>query len=88
MNDLAQRRYGGNGEQNYEPLAQGWEQPEPYIASSDLAEAVNTALYLRRPLLLEGDPGSGKTRLAFAVAHELGYPLLEIYVRSTHRAQD
>jgi MoxR-like ATPase len=45
-------------------------------------------MFLRRPLLLEGEPGTGKTRLAHAVAYELGWPLLEIYVRSTSRAQD
>nr|MBA3534749.1 MoxR family ATPase [Ardenticatenales bacterium] len=39
-------------------------------------------------LLLEGDPGSGKTRLAYAVAYELGYPLKCCYIRSTSRAQD
>jgi MoxR-like ATPase len=62
--------------------------PEPYIASSSLIDAVNAALYLRRPLLLEGEPGCGKTRLAFNVAYELGYPLYECYIRSTSRAQD
>ena len=62
--------------------------PEPYIPDKELIKAVNVALYLRRPLLLEGEPGCGKTRLAFAVAHELGYPLKECYIRSTSRAQD
>ena len=61
---------------------------EPYIASTSLAEAVNDALYLRRPLLIEGEPGCGKTRLAHSVAYELGYPLKECYIRSTSRAQD
>jgi len=51
-------------------------------------EAVNTALYLRRPLLVEGEAGCGKTRLAYAVAFELGYPLKECYIRSTSRARD
>ncbi|MCP4284690.1 MAG: MoxR family ATPase [Gammaproteobacteria bacterium] len=58
------------------------------MAATALAEAVNDALYLRRPLLLEGDPGCGKTRLAYSVAYELGYPLKECYIRSTSRAQD
>lgn len=62
--------------------------PEPYIPDEELIHAVNVALYLRRPLLLEGEPGCGKTRLPFAVAYELGYPLKECYIRSTSRAQD
>ena len=62
--------------------------PEPYIPDEKLIRAVNVALYLRRPLLLEGEPGCGKTRLAFAIAYELGYPLKECYIRSTSRAQD
>ncbi|MGK7871792.1 MAG: AAA family ATPase [Xenococcaceae cyanobacterium] len=88
MDDLAKRRYTGKGECGYEPLPGAWQEPEPYIASKSLADAVNTALYLRRPLLLEGDAGCGKTRLAYAVAYELGYPLHPCYVRSTSRAQD
>lgn len=43
----------------------------PYIVNPALVEAVSFALYLRRPLLLEGEPGCGKTQLAYAVAHEL-----------------
>lgn len=88
MKGLSNRRYAGTGERKYKPLEGAWEKREPYIASSDLAEAVNMAIYLGRPLLLEGDPGVGKTRLAYAIAYELGYPLLPIYIRSTSRAQD
>lgn len=62
--------------------------PEPFISDKELIKAVNVALYLRRPLLLEGEPGCGKTRLAFAIAHELGYPLKECYIRSTSLAQE
>jgi MoxR-like ATPase len=62
--------------------------PEPYVPDQELIKAVNVALYLRRPLLLEGEPGCGKTRLAFAIAHELGYPLKECYIRSTSLAQE
>lgn len=61
---------------------------EPYNPDSKLIEAVNLAIALRRPLLLQGDPGCGKTRLAYAVAYELGLPLEECYVKSTSRAQD
>lgn len=88
MKDLSERKYAGTGERKYKQLKGAWEVPEPYIAPSELAEAVNMAIYLGRPLLLEGDPGVGKTRLAYSIAYELGYPLLPIYVRSTSRAQD
>ncbi len=49
---------------------------------------MNLAIYLRRPLLLEGEAGCGKTRLASAVAYELGLPLYRWNIRSTSKAQD
>ena len=61
---------------------------EPYIAGEGLEDAVNLAIALGRPLLLQGDPGTGKTRLAHAVAYALGLPLEEAYIKSTSRAQD
>jgi MoxR-like ATPase len=61
---------------------------EPYLPSQKLVEAVNIAITLGRPLLLQGDPGCGKTRLAYAVAYELGLPIEECYIKSTSRAQD
>lgn len=62
--------------------------PEPYVVVDELKKAVNLAIYLRRPLLLEGDAGCGKTRLASAVAYELGLPLYRWDIRSTTKAQD
>ena len=91
---LEQREYNGEG-RAYPPLELDGDvvpgvlrQAEPYVAPPSLRDAVNMALYLRRPLLLEGEPGTGKTRLAYSVAYELGYPIKEIYIRSTNRAQD
>ncbi|BCM92639.1 hypothetical protein IAD21_04521 [Abditibacteriota bacterium] len=62
--------------------------PEPYVPTPDLVRAVNLALFLRRPLLLEGEAGCGKSRLAYAVAYELGWPLYFWPIRSTSKAQD
>lgn len=86
--DNLDRSFQGTGERHSEPLDNAWDKPEPYFAEPDLIEAVNLALHLRRPLLLEGEPGSGKTQLAYAVAYELSYPLKTCYIRSTSRAQD
>ena len=61
---------------------------EPYLASKGLQDAVNLAIALGRPLLLQGDPGAGKTRLAYSVAFALGLPLEDAYIKSTSRAQD
>jgi MoxR-like ATPase len=62
------------------------QEPEPYLADPELIQAVNLAIYLRRPLLLEGEAGCGKTRLASAVAYELGLPLYRWNIRSTTKA--
>ncbi len=62
--------------------------PEPYIAAPELARAVNLAIHLGRPLLLEGEAGCGKTRLARAVAYELGLPFYAWYVTSSSRARE
>jgi len=63
-------------------------EPEPYIVGDRLKTAVNLAISLRRPLLLEGDPGCGKTCLAKAVAFELGLPFFRWNVQSISKAQD
>ncbi len=58
-----------------------------YIATEDLKVAVNAAVTLRRPLLVKGEPGTGKTVLAHEIARAAGAPLIEWNVKSTTRAQ-
>ena len=58
-----------------------------YVASDDLAIAVNAAVTLQRPLLVKGEPGTGKTELARQVAASLDLPLIEWHVKSTTKAQ-
>lgn len=58
-----------------------------YVATPDLMLAVNAAVTLERPLLIKGEPGTGKTMLAQEVAASLGLPLLEWHVKSTTKAQ-
>jgi MoxR-like ATPase len=60
---------------------------ERYIATRDLEVAVNAAVTLERPLLVKGEPGTGKTVLAYEVAQALGLELIEWHVKSTTRAQ-
>lgn len=64
-----------------------FEGTERYIASRDLEVAVNAAVALQRPLLIKGEPGTGKTVLAHEVARALGLPLIEWHVKSTTKAQ-
>ena len=61
---------------------------DQYIAGGDLLAVVNAAVTLRRPLLVKGEPGTGKTMLAHAVAEALKMPLLAWHVKSTTRATD
>jgi len=58
-----------------------------YIASDELKLAVNAAVVLQKPLLIKGEPGTGKTLLAAEIAQSLGAPLLEWHVKSTTKAQ-
>jgi MoxR-like ATPase len=60
---------------------------ESYVASDDLALAVNAAVTLQRPLLVKGEPGTGKTELARQVSLALGLPMIEWHVKSTTKAQ-
>ena len=57
-----------------------------YVASDDLAAAVNAAVTLERPLLVKGEPGTGKTELARQVALSLSLPLVEWHIKSTTKA--
>ena len=65
----------------------GFKSTERYIATRDLEVAVNAAVTLQRPLLVKGEPGTGKTVLAHEVAGALGYPLIEWHIKSTTKAQ-
>ena len=58
-----------------------------YIATDDLTMAVNAAVTLERPILVKGEPGTGKTQLAIEVARSLGKPLHEWHIKSTTKAQ-
>jgi MoxR-like ATPase len=60
---------------------------DSYIATEDLMMAVNAAIALERPLLIKGEPGTGKTMLAIEVARALGRPLVQWHVKSTSKAQ-
>jgi MoxR-like ATPase len=63
-----------------------FEGTDAYVATGDLTVAVNAAITLERPLLVKGEPGTGKTELARQVAQALGMPLIEWHVKSTTRA--
>jgi MoxR-like ATPase len=58
-----------------------------YVATDDLMMAVNAAVTLERPILIKGEPGTGKTQLAIEVARSLGKPLYEWHIKSTTKAQ-
>jgi MoxR-like ATPase len=80
-------------EDPHEPIIEtGWKNepiaPAPYLPDTDLIRVVDLAIALGRPLLLQGEPGCGKTELARSVAYALGLPLEIAYVKSTSRAQD
>ncbi|MXP14067.1 AAA family ATPase [Altererythrobacter confluentis] len=68
-------------------MTERFEGTQSYIATEDLKVAVNAAVTLRRPLLVKGEPGTGKTVLAHEVAKAMNAPLIEWNVKSTTKAQ-
>jgi MoxR-like ATPase len=69
------------------PVQQRFEGTERYVATEDLMMAVNAAVTLARPLLVKGEPGTGKTQLAEEVAAALDMPLYRWHIKSTTKAQ-
>ncbi|MFC5430418.1 AAA family ATPase [Paraburkholderia denitrificans] len=67
--------------------ARRFEGSSQYVATDDLKLAVNAAITLKRPLLIKGEPGTGKTMLAEEVAAALGMPLMQWHIKSTTKAQ-
>ena len=64
-----------------------FEGTQGYVATADLKVAVNAAVTLRRPLLVKGEPGTGKTVLAYEIAKALDAELIEWNIKSTTKAQ-
>ena len=60
---------------------------DTYVTTDDLNMAINAAMTLERPLLIKGEPGTGKTLLAIEVAQSLGMPLFEWHIKSTTKAR-
>jgi MoxR-like ATPase len=96
MKELNLELYQGNGvpidERNqvlpgYEPI-KDFDHAKNYIAGPGLRQAVNVALALGQPLLVTGEPGTGKTQLAASIAYELKLPLLKFYTKTTSTAVD
>ncbi len=65
----------------------GFAGSDRYLASESLKMAVNAAIVLEKPLLIKGEPGTGKTELADAVARHLGTELIAWHIKSTTKAQ-
>jgi hypothetical protein len=92
---MRQLIYVGNGQRNESnPELENqkinrYRRPQDYIAEPGLVNAVNVALLLNKPLLLTGEPGTGKSQLAYSLAWELGFPEpLKYETKSTSTAKD
>lgn len=68
-------------------MSQNFQGTEQYIATEELRVAVNAAITLQKPLLIKGEPGTGKTLLAFEISKALGMPMYTWHVKSTTTAQ-
>ncbi len=83
------RRYAGDGSVSGGQTGSSRGEKGRYLADSQLVSAVNTALIVEQPLLVTGEPGTGKTTLAWSIATELGLgPVLQFNTRSDHQASD
>src|SRR5919112_1234140 len=67
-------------------MSDRFEGTDRYVATEDLKVAVNAAIALERPLLIKGEPGTGKTVLAYEIAEALGAPLITWHIKSTTKA--
>jgi MoxR-like ATPase len=82
-------RYRGDGAAPAGTAVGGRAEKGRYLADPQLVAAVNTAIIVEQPLLVTGEPGTGKTALAWSVASELGLgPVLDFHTRSDHQARD
>jgi MoxR-like ATPase len=82
-------RYQGDGTTRSGAAPQTRGEQGRYLADPKLATAVNTALAVEQPILVTGEPGTGKTMLAWSIANELGLgPVLEFHTRSDNQARD
>ena len=68
-------------------MGKRFEGTDSYVATKDLRVAVNAAIALQRPLLVKGEPGTGKTILAHEIARAIGAPLIQWHIKSTTKAQ-